>query len=54
MSIHVDDALMVGMSETLEDIKEMINLKFNIQESGKVKNVIKWPEGIVNLGIITK
>ena len=40
MSVHVDDIFMVGRPETLENCKEIIKLKFNIQESGKVKKFI--------------
>ena len=40
MSVHVDDIFMVGRPETLENFKEIIKLKFNIQESGKVKKFI--------------
>ena len=30
MSVHVDDVFMAGIPETLEKIKETINMKFNI------------------------
>ena len=40
MSVHVDDIFMVGRPETLENFKEIIKLKFNIQASGKVKKFI--------------
>ena len=33
MSVHINDAFMVGRPYTLRKIKEMIKLKFNIQES---------------------
>ena len=46
MSVHVDDVIMSVMPETLENIKYMIKLKFNIKESVKVKNFLgvyhKW------------
>ena len=41
VSVHADDVLMTGSPETLEIIKEMIKLKFNIQESGKEKNFLR-------------
>ena len=31
MSIHVDDVFLSGITETSENIKETIKLKFNIQ-----------------------
>ena len=34
MSVCVDDLFMEGRPETLENIKDIIKLKFNIQESG--------------------
>ena len=40
ISVHVDDVFMEGKMETLEKIEEMINLKFNIQESGKLKKFL--------------
>ena len=46
ISIHVDGVFMAGMTDKLENIKEMIKLKFNIQESVKVRNFLgayyKW------------
>ena len=41
MSVHVDDFLIARKPEALEKIKEMINLKFNIQESGKLKKFLE-------------
>ena len=41
MSICVDSVLIAGSPETLEEVKEMINLKFKIQESGKVKKFLR-------------
>ena len=40
ISIHVDGVFMAGMTDKLENIKEMIKLKFNIQESVKVRNFL--------------
>ena len=40
MYAHVYDMLMAGRPETLEKIKEMIKLKFNIQEYGKVRKFL--------------
>ena len=40
MSVHVDDVFMAGNPETFKKIKDMINLKFNIQESEKVKKFL--------------
>ena len=40
MSVHVDHIFMTGRPETLENFKGIINMKFNIQESGKVKKFI--------------
>ena len=40
MSMHVDDVFMAVKSETLEKLKELINLKFNIQESVEVKKFL--------------
>ena len=37
MSDHIDDVFMVGNPKTLKKIKNMINMKLNIQEIGKVK-----------------
>ena len=45
VSVHLDDLLIAGRPETLESIKELIKLKFNIQESGKVKKFI----GVLNV-----
>ena len=46
MSVHVNDIFMEGSTEKLEKIKEMINTKFEIQKSGKLKKFIvvnyKW------------
>ena len=41
ISIHLHYVCMAGRQDTLENIKEIINLKFNIQESGKVKKFIR-------------
>ena len=40
MSVHVNDIFMEGSTEKLEKIKEMINMKFEIQKSGKLKKFI--------------
>ena len=40
MSVHVEGVFMAGNMETLEKTKENINLKINIQESGKVKKFL--------------
>ena len=40
ISIHVDGVFMAVMTDKLENIKEMIKLKFNIQESVKVRNFL--------------
>ena len=40
MSVHVDNVVMLVRPEILESIKYMIKLKFNIQESVKVKKFI--------------
>ena len=40
MSVHVNDVLMGGNLETLNNTKEKIKKKFNIQEYRKVKNVL--------------
>ena len=40
MSVHVDDVFMAGSLETMEKIKEMINLNLNIQKFSKVKKFI--------------
>ena len=40
MAVHVDDVFIAGNPYTLDKIKEMINLKFNIQEYGKVKRFL--------------
>ena len=40
MYVNVGDVFMAGRPETLENIKEMIDLKLNIQESGKIKRFI--------------
>ena len=46
MFVHIDDVFMSGRPETLEKIKEIIKLKFNIQESEKEKKFLgvyyKW------------
>ena len=46
MSFRVDNVFMAGKPETLKDIKENIKEKFNISESGKVKEFFgvyqKW------------
>ena len=40
MSVHVDYVFMEGRPEKLQEIKEMINLKFNIQDSGRVNKFL--------------
>ena len=40
ISVHVNDIFMAGRPETLVNFKENRKLKFNIQESGKVKKLI--------------
>ena len=40
MSVHVDDVFMAGSLETMEKIKEMINLNLNIQKFSKVKKLL--------------
>ena len=47
MSIHIDDVFMEGRPEKSEKIKGMINTKFKIQESGKVKKfvIVKYEWG---------
>ena len=40
MSFHVYDVFMAGNPETLKLIKEKIKEKFNISESGKVRNFL--------------
>ena len=40
MSVHVNDVFMAGKPETLKVIKENIKEKFNISDSGKVKNFL--------------
>ena len=46
MSVCIDDVFMEVIPESLQNTKYMINLKFNIQESGKVKKFLgvyyKW------------
>ena len=37
LSFDVEGVSMAGKPDNFEKIEEMINLKFNIQESGKVK-----------------
>ena len=41
MSVHINNAFMTGNPETLEKMNWMINLKFIIQESEKVKKFIR-------------
>ena len=41
MSVHVYDVFMSGKPETLEKIKEKINLNFNIQDYRKVKKFLR-------------
>ena len=41
MPVCVDDVFMTGKPKILEKIKETIKLKFNIQESGNVKNFLR-------------
>ena len=41
MSVHVDNVFMAGKTEALEKIKDIIKLKFNIQESKKVKKLFE-------------
>ena len=38
MSVHVEDVFMSGKQQILNIIKEKIKEKFNISESGNVKN----------------
>ena len=40
ISVHIDDVFIAGHPERLYKIKWKINLKVNIQESGKVKNIL--------------
>ena len=40
MSVYVDDMFRSENPEILEKIKELINLKFNIQKYGKVKKFL--------------
>ena len=40
VSVYVDNVFMAGRPQTLEKIKEMVNLKPNIQEFGKVKKFL--------------
>ena len=40
MSVHVYDVFMAVSPETLENIKKLINLKFNIQEYGEVRKFL--------------
>ena len=40
MSVHIDDLLMAVNLDTLKNTKENIQKKFNIQESGKLKNFL--------------
>ena len=40
MSVHLYDIFMAGKTDRLEIIKDMINLKFNIHKSGKVKKFL--------------
>ena len=39
ISVHVDDVFMSGRTKTLENIKELIKLKFTIQE---FENVMRF------------
>ena len=41
ISVCVDDLFIERRMETLENIKDIIKLKFNIQESGKKKNFLE-------------
>ena len=41
ISSHVDDVLMAVYPKALNKIKDMIKLKFNIQESGKLKKFLR-------------
>ena len=40
MYVHIDGAFTNGTPETLKNIREMIKLKFNIQESRNVKKFL--------------
>ena len=40
MSVHVHDVFMTARPEKLENIKAIINMKFNIQESVKLKKFL--------------
>ena len=46
MSVHLEDTFLAARTEILKLIKENINEKFNISESGEVKNFLgvyyKW------------
>ena len=49
MSVHVHDVFLEGRPEPLENIKDVIKLKFIIQESGKVKKFL----GCTRNGVMT-
>ena len=40
ISVRVDDLFVAGRMDTLENMKYMVKLKFNTQESNKVKNFL--------------
>ena len=40
MSVHIDDVFMAGKPDILENIKDVVKLRFNIQQSGKLRNFI--------------
>ena len=41
MSVHEDGVFMAGKPEVLDKTKDKINMKFNIQDSGKLKNFLR-------------
>ena len=42
MYVYVDGIFMEGKTDTLENLKELIKLKFNIQESKKLKRFLGY------------
>ena len=40
VSVHVYDVFIAGSTETLQNLKELIKLEFNIQDSVNVKNFL--------------
>ena len=48
MPVHMDDLFMAGNPDTLNNIKANIKEKFNISETGKVKNFI----GYITNGVV--